>query len=123
MERVLVNGEWLGALSDRTRTITNPATLAELGTVPDCSPADVDRAVAAARAAQLDWWKVPGVEKARQLSADWRPHPRARTRVVEIDDARELRELDSAGRAPPVELHDQGAVRGGRGGDTSCVWR
>ena len=67
MERILVNGKWIGALSDRMRTITNPATLAELGTVPDCSPPDVDRAVAAARAAQLDWWKVPGVEKARLL--------------------------------------------------------
>jgi betaine-aldehyde dehydrogenase len=67
VERILVNGEWVGALSDATLTISNPATLEELATVPECSAADVDRAVAAARAAQHAWWRVPGVEKARLL--------------------------------------------------------
>ena len=67
VERILVNGDWVDACSPRALTIANPATLAELGAVPDCSAADVDRAVAAARAAQPNWWKVPGVEKARLL--------------------------------------------------------
>jgi Aldehyde dehydrogenase family len=43
------------------------ATLELLGRVPDCGPADVARAVAAAKAAQRGWWKVPGVEKAKLL--------------------------------------------------------
>jgi acyl-CoA reductase-like NAD-dependent aldehyde dehydrogenase len=72
VERILVNGEWVDALSGKTLTIINPATLAELGTVPDCSASDVDRAVAAARAAQLSWWKMPGVEKARLLAVAMR---------------------------------------------------
>jgi acyl-CoA reductase-like NAD-dependent aldehyde dehydrogenase len=67
MHKILINGEWVGALSSAGREIKNPATLELLGTVPDCGPADVERAVAAAKAAQRGWWKVPGVEKAKLL--------------------------------------------------------
>ena len=67
MHKILINGEWVDALSSTRREIKNPATLKLLGTVPDCGPADVARAVAAAKAAQHDWWKVPGVEKAKLL--------------------------------------------------------
>jgi len=67
MHKILINGEWVDALSETSREITNPATLTPLGTVPDCGPADVARAVAAAKAAQHGWWKIPGVEKAKLL--------------------------------------------------------
>ena len=67
MHKILINGAWVDALSKTGREITNPATLKPLGTVPDCGGADVDRAVAAAKAAQHAWWKVPGVEKAKLL--------------------------------------------------------
>lgn len=67
MHKILINGEWVDALSGTGREIKNPATLQLLGIVPDCGPADADRAVAAAKAAQRDWWKVPGVEKAKLL--------------------------------------------------------
>ena len=67
MHKILINGAWTDALSETRREITNPATLKPLGTVPDCGGADVDRAVAAAKAAQHAWWKVPGVEKAKLL--------------------------------------------------------
>src|ERR1700727_1789969 len=67
MHKILINGEWVAALSSISREIRNPATLELLGTVPDCGPADVSRAVAAAKAAQRSWWKVPGVEKAKLL--------------------------------------------------------
>jgi len=67
MHKILINGAWIDALSETRREITNPATLKPLGTVPDCGGADVDRAVAAAKAAQHAWWKVPGVEKAKLL--------------------------------------------------------
>jgi acyl-CoA reductase-like NAD-dependent aldehyde dehydrogenase len=67
MHKILINGAWIDALSETKREITNPATLKPLGTVPDCGGADIDRAVAAAKAAQHAWWKVPGVEKAKLL--------------------------------------------------------
>jgi acyl-CoA reductase-like NAD-dependent aldehyde dehydrogenase len=67
MHKILINGEWVDALSGSSREIRNPATLELLGTVQDCGPADVARAVAAAKAAQRAWWKVPGVEKAKLL--------------------------------------------------------
>jgi acyl-CoA reductase-like NAD-dependent aldehyde dehydrogenase len=67
MHKILINGAWIDALSETKREITNPATLKLLGTVPDCGGADIDRAVAAAKAAQHAWWKVPGVEKAKLL--------------------------------------------------------
>src|SRR5258708_7688678 len=67
MHKILINGAWVDALSGTSREIKNPATLQLLGSVPDCGPADVARAVAAAKAAQHGWWKVPGVEKAKLL--------------------------------------------------------
>jgi acyl-CoA reductase-like NAD-dependent aldehyde dehydrogenase len=67
MHKILINGAWVESLSKTSREIVNPATLELLGTVPDCGTADIDRAVAAAKAAQHSWWKVPGVEKAKLL--------------------------------------------------------
>ncbi|HEY2782253.1 MAG TPA: aldehyde dehydrogenase family protein [Steroidobacteraceae bacterium] len=67
MHKILINGAWVEALGPASREIKNPATLKLLGTVPDCGPADVARAVAAARTAQPRWWKIPGVEKAKLL--------------------------------------------------------
>jgi acyl-CoA reductase-like NAD-dependent aldehyde dehydrogenase len=59
MHKILINGAWVDALTDASREIHNPATLELLGRVPDCGPKDVARAVAAAKAAQRGWWKVP----------------------------------------------------------------
>jgi len=67
MHKILINGAWVDALTDTGREVTNPATLKPLGTVAECGPEDVARAVAAAKAAQRGWWKVPGVEKAKLL--------------------------------------------------------
>jgi betaine-aldehyde dehydrogenase len=67
MHQILIDGAWVEALSEASREVKNPATLKALGTVADCGPADVARAVAAAKAAQRGWWKIPGVEKAKLL--------------------------------------------------------
>jgi acyl-CoA reductase-like NAD-dependent aldehyde dehydrogenase len=67
MHKILINGAWVDALTEASREIRNPTTLKPLGTVPECGPADVSRAVEAARAAQRGWWRVPGVEKAKLL--------------------------------------------------------
>jgi acyl-CoA reductase-like NAD-dependent aldehyde dehydrogenase len=67
VHRILINGSWVEAAAQASRPITNPATLEPLGVIADCGPEDVARAVAAARAAQHGWWKLPAVEKAALL--------------------------------------------------------
>jgi acyl-CoA reductase-like NAD-dependent aldehyde dehydrogenase len=93
VEQILLNGKWVGAQSSETLTITNPTTLAELASVPTCSAADVDRAVAAARAAHVSWWKVPGVEKAkllRHLGARIREREHALSRLMTLETGKPL---------------------------------
>ena len=50
-EKMLIGGEWVGAISGRTLPVYDPADGAMIVEVPDGDAADVDRAVAAARAA------------------------------------------------------------------------
>lgn len=57
--------------------VTNPATGALLGRIPETSADDVDAAVKAARAAQGPWEKLPAIERAnylRKISAKLREH-------------------------------------------------
>jgi betaine-aldehyde dehydrogenase len=93
MHKILINGAWVEALGPTSREIKNPATLELLGTVPDCSPADVARAVAAAKAAQPRWWKVPGVEKAkllREIGAAIRARKRALAILMTLETGKPL---------------------------------
>jgi succinate-semialdehyde dehydrogenase/glutarate-semialdehyde dehydrogenase len=50
-----IGGEWVPATSESSRTIVSPVTGEAIAEAPDASPQDVDRAVAAARAAQPGW--------------------------------------------------------------------
>ncbi len=67
VSRIFVNGKWISAASQKTIDVNNPATLELVGRVPSCSEADVNAAVAAAKEAQPDWNKTPGVEKAQYM--------------------------------------------------------
>jgi phenylacetaldehyde dehydrogenase len=49
--RLLIGGEWLESESQARIPVVDPATGAEIATVPDANAADVDKAVAAARTA------------------------------------------------------------------------
>ena len=49
--RLFINGEWLEARSGKTIQVYDPATGKQIGLAADAGPEDVDRAVAAARAA------------------------------------------------------------------------
>ncbi len=64
---ILINGKFVAAKSNKSIEVRNPATLELLDSVPACGEADVNAAVKAARAAQLAWWRMPGVEKAELL--------------------------------------------------------
>ena len=49
--RLFIDGEWVDSSGDEALDVVNPATEEMIGTVPQATPADVDRAVAAARRA------------------------------------------------------------------------
>jgi acyl-CoA reductase-like NAD-dependent aldehyde dehydrogenase len=50
-----VGGDWVASTGQSAREIVSPVTGETLAEAPDASPEDVDRAVAAARAAQPKW--------------------------------------------------------------------
>ena len=62
-----IGGELVGALSSAALANEDPATGLTYGTVPDSDAADVDAAVAAARAAFPGWLATPVRERARHL--------------------------------------------------------
>src|SRR5690349_12155376 len=65
--RCLIGGKLVGASSGATVATHNPATGGKLADVPDCGPADVNRAVEAAHAACHGWRRLPPVERAAYI--------------------------------------------------------
>ena len=59
-----VGGAWVHATGDVVREIVSPVTGETIAEAPDASSADIDRAVAAARAAQPKWAAVSAWERA-----------------------------------------------------------
>jgi succinate-semialdehyde dehydrogenase/glutarate-semialdehyde dehydrogenase len=64
---IYIDGAWADARTASARKIKNPATLEALAAVPDCSAEDVERAVAAATAAQPAWVERPSAERVALL--------------------------------------------------------
>jgi succinate-semialdehyde dehydrogenase/glutarate-semialdehyde dehydrogenase len=60
-----VAGDWIASTGDHVRAIVSPATGETIAEVPDASREDVDRAVAAARAAQPSWAARSAWERAK----------------------------------------------------------
>src|SRR5438445_4081659 len=54
-QKAYINGRWCAADSGKTINVTNPATGALLGTVPEMGAAETSRAIAAANAAWKGW--------------------------------------------------------------------
>ncbi|HEX3254928.1 MAG TPA: aldehyde dehydrogenase family protein [Gaiellaceae bacterium] len=67
--RNFVGGEWVESSGEDVRPIVSPVTGETIAEVPDASPEDVDRAVAAARAAQPRWAALSAWERARVCHA------------------------------------------------------
>jgi acyl-CoA reductase-like NAD-dependent aldehyde dehydrogenase len=80
---LLIDGEWVPAISGETFTTTNPATEAVSGVVAKAGEADVDRAATAARRAfdEGPWPRMPAAERARIL---WRAAQRMRERAEDL---------------------------------------
>src|SRR2546430_1596956 len=62
-----IGGEWVDAASGDTFESTSPATGETLGRFPKSGPEDVDRAVAAAKAAYEEWRLVPAPRRGEIL--------------------------------------------------------
>ena len=66
--QMLIDGEWVAGKSGKTFDVMNPATDEVLAKVPDAGPADVERAVQAARRAFDEGWRdVTAQERGRIL--------------------------------------------------------
>lgn len=66
--QLLINGEWVNALSGETIDVLDPCTASAFGTIARGKSEDVDRAVKAARNA-LDgpWGRMTAVDRGRIL--------------------------------------------------------
>jgi betaine-aldehyde dehydrogenase len=86
-------GAWHAPKSGREADTINPGTGESLGTVADAGAADVDAAVAAAKAAFKDWRHVLPLERAKMLR-----------RIAEVlrKHAQELAMIDAADCGNPV---------------------
>ena len=92
---LFVGGEFAPAASGKTFATINPATEEPLTKVAWAGPADVDRAVAAARAAyEKTWGTMPGSERAKYLY-----------RIARIlqERAREFAVLESIDNGKPIK--------------------
>ena len=66
-QRMFIDGDWADAGSGETASVINPATEEEIAQVPKGDASDVDRAVAAARAAFDTWSQTTPAERATAL--------------------------------------------------------
>ncbi len=62
-----IDGEWLAAAGRRTQTLINPATEEKLGELPHATPADLERALAAAQRAWGEWRALLPVARGKIL--------------------------------------------------------
>ncbi|HEV3365471.1 MAG TPA: aldehyde dehydrogenase family protein, partial [Acidimicrobiia bacterium] len=65
--RLFIGGEFVDALDGRTLPTLNPHDGSRLADVAEAGPADIDRAVTAARAAFPAWRDTPAAERGRLL--------------------------------------------------------
>lgn len=65
LAKMYINGAWVAATSGKTFDVTNPATGAKVGAVPDADVKDVDAAITAAQAAFGGWKKMAAKDRAK----------------------------------------------------------
>ena len=80
-DKLHIGGAWVAPAGDGTLPVENPATEEIIGAVPEGSAADVDAAVAAARAAFDGWAQMPMAERGAVLD---RLHAALAARTDEI---------------------------------------
>jgi acyl-CoA reductase-like NAD-dependent aldehyde dehydrogenase len=66
-DKLYIGGEWVEPAGSQTLDVVNAATEEVMARIPESDPADVDRAVAAARAAFEAWAETPATERGELL--------------------------------------------------------
>ena len=66
-DSIYVNGQWIASTGTDTMSVTDSTTEEVIATIPEGTAADVDKAVAAARAAFPAWSALPKEERATYL--------------------------------------------------------
>jgi acyl-CoA reductase-like NAD-dependent aldehyde dehydrogenase len=93
--RMWVNGESVESISGEVIGVTNPATEETVDVVPAGVPADVERAVVAAKAAFPGWRSTTAVERAQllhQAAAKMRIHFDALARLLTLEEGKPVPE-------------------------------
>ena len=93
--RQFINGSWTGGDTTERFGVINPATREDLCRVAQAGKAEVDAAVAAARAAQPAWWALGGHGRARWLYAlarEVQRNARLFAVVESLDNGKPIRE-------------------------------
>ena len=65
--QLLIDGVWSAAKDGKVFAVENPATGEVIAQVADATPADAERAIAAAARAQISWAETPAPERSRLL--------------------------------------------------------
>jgi len=66
-DKLYIDGQWVKPAGAKTLDVVNSSTEEVMGRIPDGTPADVDRAVAAAKKAFPSWSQTPVAERAAML--------------------------------------------------------
>jgi len=92
-DRNFVDNEWVVPASSKTIEVRNPSTNAVIANVLDSDTSDVDRAVAAARAAQPAWERLPAIQRAvhiRAVATKLREHKTRLARRISLEQGKIL---------------------------------
>src|SRR5947208_16248117 len=92
---LFAGGSWVKPASGEWFDVINPATTQRIARVPQAGKADVDAAVAAARAASPGWSGLPGNARARylyELAREVQRHARLLAVLESLDDGNSIRE-------------------------------
>jgi betaine-aldehyde dehydrogenase len=92
-DKLFINGDWVATSSGKTLAVINPATEAVIADVAAGSPADIERAVSAAKQAFTGWSRTSGAQRGAYL--------RAIARAIEAR-AEELAALSSRNNGKPL---------------------
>ena len=103
--KLYINGSWIVAESDRVIKVENPETHAIIACVPRSGDADVNKAVAAAKAAFETWQFAPLSERLEKMERVLAGMRRNRQRL--IDTISEVMKIQDEGRAQRVEAEKQ----------------
>ncbi|MCH7809182.1 MAG: aldehyde dehydrogenase family protein [Chloroflexi bacterium] len=68
-DKLFIGGKWVDSTGSKMIDVVNPATEEVMGRVPEGTPEDVDKAVAAAKAAFETWSQTTKEERAKYLQA------------------------------------------------------